>query len=72
MAAGAGGNGGVNAAPRAARARCPDPQAGQWFAVVSPGAGGYGAPAERDRAAVTRDIEEGVIDLPTAREIYGY
>ncbi len=70
---GAGGNGGVECGPGVLRERdALTLKAGQWFAVVSPGAGGYGAPAERDRAAVTRDIEEGVIDLPTAREIYGY
>ena len=47
-------------------------QAGQWFEVITPGAGGYGPPAERDRAAVTRDLAEGVIDADTARKAYGY
>ncbi|MBR0657712.1 hydantoinase B/oxoprolinase family protein [Neoroseomonas oryzicola] len=47
-------------------------KAGQWFAVVSPGAGGYGAPDKRDRAAVARDLAEGVISPATAREVYGY
>jgi N-methylhydantoinase B len=47
-------------------------QAGQWFAAVMPGAGGYGPPAERDRAAVARDVAQGVIDQDTARRVYGY
>jgi N-methylhydantoinase B len=46
-------------------------RAGQWFEIITPGAGGYGPPAERDRAAVARDIAEGVIDAATAREVYG-
>jgi len=37
-----------------------------------PGAGGYGPPAERDRAAIARDLAEDVIDAETARRIYGY
>ena len=47
-------------------------KAGQWFAVVSPGAGGYGPAEKRDRAAVARDLAEGVIDRTTAREVYHY
>jgi N-methylhydantoinase B len=43
---------------------------GQWFAVVTPGAGGYGPPAERDRALVARDLADGVIDATIAREVY--
>ena len=45
---------------------------GQWFAVITPGAGGYGPPAERDRAAIARDLAEDVIDAATAREVYGF
>ena len=47
-------------------------QAGQWFEIITPGAGGYGPPAERDRAAVARDLAEGVIDAATARAVYGF
>jgi N-methylhydantoinase B len=47
-------------------------QAGQWFEIITPGAGGYGPPAERDRAAVARDVAEGVIDAQTARRVYGF
>jgi len=46
-------------------------KAGQWFEIITPGAGGYGPPKERDGAAVARDIAEGVIDAATAREVYG-
>jgi len=38
----------------------------------TPGGGGFGPPAERERAAVARDLEEGKISAETAREIYGY
>jgi N-methylhydantoinase B len=46
--------------------------AGQWFAVVSPGAGGYGPPAARDHQAVARDLAEGAISLATARDVYAF
>jgi N-methylhydantoinase B len=44
---------------------------GQWFALVTPGAGGFGPPAKRDAAAVTRDVAEGVTSAAIAREAYG-
>jgi N-methylhydantoinase B len=47
-------------------------KAGDWFEVITPGAGGYGPPAERAREAVARDLAEGVIDAKTAREVYGF
>ena len=47
-------------------------KAGDWFEVITPGAGGYGPPTERDRAAVARDLAEGVIDAAAARDIYGF
>ena len=47
-------------------------QAGQWFEIITPGAGGYGPPDERDRTAVARDVAQDVIDAPTAREVYGF
>ena len=47
-------------------------KAGDWFEVITPGAGGYGPPAERERAAVARDLAEGVIDAAAARDIYGF
>jgi N-methylhydantoinase B len=47
-------------------------KAGDWFEVITPGAGGYGPPRERDRTAVARDLVEGVIDAAVARDIYGF
>jgi N-methylhydantoinase B len=46
-------------------------KAGQWFALVTPGAGGYGPPAKRDHAAVARDLAEGVITRDVAQQAYG-
>jgi N-methylhydantoinase B len=46
--------------------------AGDWFEVITPDAGGYGPPAERERGAVARDLTEGVIDAATARYVYGF
>jgi N-methylhydantoinase B len=46
-------------------------KAGQWFAVVTPGAGGFGPPQQRERAAAKRDLAEGAISAPTARAVYG-
>ncbi|MXP62841.1 hydantoinase B/oxoprolinase family protein [Roseomonas sp. M0104] len=45
-------------------------QAGQWFAIVSPGGGGYGPPERRAPEAVARDLAEGAITAATAREAY--
>ena len=45
--------------------------AGQWFAIVTPGAGGFGLPARRDPDAVARDLAQGVISPEMAREAYG-
>ena len=47
-------------------------KAGQWLEIITPGAGGYGPPAERDPAAVARDCAEGAIDAETARAVYGF
>ncbi len=47
-------------------------KAGQWFAIITPGAGGYGQPAARDPKEIARDLAEGVISSKTAREIYHY
>jgi N-methylhydantoinase B len=45
---------------------------GQWVAIVTPGAGGYGDPRSRDRALVRRDLAEGVISAEVARDVYGF
>jgi N-methylhydantoinase B len=47
-------------------------KAGQWFALVTPGAGGYGPPDERAPEAVARDLAEGVITPELAATTYGY
>jgi N-methylhydantoinase B len=44
---------------------------GEIVEIVTPGAGGYGPPAERDPAVVHRDVAEGRIDRDTADIIYG-
>lgn len=73
LGGGAGGHGAVECGPGVVFDRDNAVlKAGQWFAVVSPGAGGYGAPEKRDRGAVARDLAEGVIGPATARDVYGY
>jgi N-methylhydantoinase B len=46
-------------------------RAGEIVEIVTPGAGGYGPPAERDPAAIARDLADGAIDPDNARRIYG-
>ena len=46
-------------------------RAGEVVEIITPGAGGYGSPALRDRAAVARDVAEGRIGADTARSVYG-
>jgi N-methylhydantoinase B len=45
-------------------------RAGETVEIVTPGAGGYGPPAERDPATVARDLADGRIDPATAVAIY--
>jgi N-methylhydantoinase B len=47
-------------------------KAGQWVEIITPGAGGYGPPRDRDRAAVARDVAEGRITEAEAGRIYGF
>ena len=44
---------------------------GQSISIVTPGAGGYGPPSERERERVLRDVGEDRISAETARSIYG-
>jgi N-methylhydantoinase B len=44
---------------------------GDSVTIVTPGAGGYGRPSERDGTRVTRDLAEGRISTAIAREVYG-
>ena len=46
-------------------------KAGQSVSIITPGAGGYGDPRERDRALVRRDVTDGVVSAKVAREVYG-
>ncbi len=44
---------------------------GECIEVVTAGSGGYGPPAQRDPAAVRRDVAEGSITEERAAELYG-
>jgi N-methylhydantoinase B len=46
-------------------------RAGQIVEIITPGAGGYGPPHDRDRAAVAMDVAEGRISKESARAVYG-
>lgn len=39
--------------------------------LAFPGGGGYGAAADRDRAAVIRDVRLGYVSVEAARRDYG-
>jgi N-methylhydantoinase B len=43
---------------------------GEIIEVVTAGSGGYGPPAQRDPAAVRRDLAEGRLDAAAARRVY--
>ena len=44
---------------------------GQLFTVRDAGGGGFGEPANRPRAKVLADVEEGLVTPLVAREVYG-
>ncbi len=44
---------------------------GQSVSIVTPGAGGYGPPGDRNPALITRDLREGRISPQAAIDIYG-
>jgi N-methylhydantoinase B len=46
--------------------------AGDRMVVLTPGGGGIGAPGQRDRAQIARDVADGLISPETAQEVYGY
>jgi N-methylhydantoinase B len=46
-------------------------QPGDRLEVCYPGGGGFGAPRERDRRAVERDLQAGLISEEAGRNIYG-
>ncbi|WP_417208559.1 hydantoinase B/oxoprolinase family protein [Antarctobacter sp.] len=47
-------------------------QSGDRLTLETPGGGGWGNPAERDRALVARDLKLGLVTPGAAAEIYGY
>ena len=47
-------------------------RAGDRIVSHIPGGGGYGDPKTRDRAAVARDVKNGLVSPARAREQYGY
>lgn len=47
-------------------------RAGDRIVSHIPGGGGYGNPLERDRAAVARDLQNGLITPGHAKQCYGY
>ena len=46
--------------------------AGSVIRIESPGGGGWGNPASRDRAAISADIADGILTSAHARDVYGY
>lgn len=46
-------------------------EAGDVLTIETPGGGGFGAPAERDRARLERDLAEGLISAAQAQSGYG-
>jgi len=44
---------------------------GERLVIMTPGGGGLGAAAERDEAAVRRDVEDELIGPDAAASVYG-
>jgi N-methylhydantoinase B/oxoprolinase/acetone carboxylase alpha subunit len=44
----------------------------ETLAIHSPGGGGYGDPAARDRTRVETDLQEGLISARSADALYGW
>jgi len=45
--------------------------AGSLIEMITPGSGGFGPPAERDRAAIGRDLRDGYVSAAGAQRDYG-
>ena len=58
---------GVDIQPKLSRMVPP----GTRITLELPGGGGYGPPADRDRALVREDVREGYVSAERAREDYG-
>ena len=48
-----------------------DAPAGSVMDMITPGSGGFGAPAEREPAAIGRDLLDGYVTADAARSVYG-
>ena len=46
-------------------------KAGDRLVVETAGGGGYGSPADRDRDAVQRDVDDGKVSAEAAATVYG-
>ena len=44
---------------------------GSVIEMITPGSGGFGPPAERDRAAIGRDLVDGYVSTASAERDYG-
>ncbi len=47
-------------------------EAGERIVSISPGGGGYGPPAERDRAKLAAQLRDGFVTPARAKSVYGY
>jgi N-methylhydantoinase B len=45
--------------------------AGSLIEMITPGSGGFGPPAERNRAAISRDLRDGYVSTASAKRDYG-
>ncbi len=45
--------------------------AGSLVVMEAPGSGGYGPPADRDKAALSEDLLDGYVTPAEARRVYG-
>ena len=45
---------------------------GDRVQLIAPGGGGWGDPAERDRAAIAEDVREGYVSAECAARDYGF
>jgi N-methylhydantoinase B len=47
-------------------------QPGETIVSICCGGGGYGDPRDRERDLIRKDVEEGLVSVSRAREVYGY
>jgi N-methylhydantoinase B len=44
---------------------------GERYITMCPGGGGYGNPLDREMAKVRRDVEDGIVTVQRAHDVYG-